>query len=332
MRRFSLSPALLALVLVAALLPGCRDTQSALTPLGPEAARVATLWWVLFAGAVAIFAAVIAFTALAMFGGTRWRRALAEEKAIVAGGVVFPLVILTALLVYGVLVMRGNAAADAPAPIRLTVVGEQWWWRVIYRGPDGETFESANEVRIPAGRRADIALVSADVIHSFWVPNLAGKVDMIPGRINRITIEADRPGISRGQCTEYCGGAHALMAFNVVAMEPGEYEGWLAVEAAPASGPRDATEERGRVIFLSNGCGACHAIRGTGARGVLGPDLTHLGSRTSLAAGILPNDVGAIGRWIASSQHIKPENKMPPYAIFTEAELADLASYLTGLK
>ena len=332
MRRPGATPALIALVLVGALLPGCRDMQSALAPLGPEAARVAALWWVLFAGAVAIFTAVIAFTALAMFGATRWRTALAGERAIVAGGVVFPLVTLTALLVYGVLVMRGNAAADAPAPIRLTVVGEQWWWRVIYRGPDGETFESANEVRIPAGRRADIALVSADVIHSFWVPNLAGKVDMIPGRTNRITIEADRPGVSRGQCTEYCGGAHALMAFNVVAMEPGEYERWLAVEAAPAPGPRDAVEEHGRLIFRSNGCGACHAIRGTEARGVLGPDLTHLGSRISLAAGILPNDVEAIGRWIASSQHIKPENKMPPFDIFSDEELAALSQYLSGLK
>jgi cytochrome c oxidase subunit 2 len=331
-KRFGPKSALLVLLFVAALLPGCRDMQSALTPLGPEAARVATLWWVLFGGAVAIFAAVIAITVLAMFGGTRWRTALAGERAIVAGGVVFPLVALTALLVYGVLVMRVNPAADAPAPIRLTVVGEQWWWRVIYRGPDGETFESANEVRIPAGRRADIALVSADVIHSFWVPNLAGKVDMIPGRTNRITIEADRAGVSRGQCTEYCGGAHALMAFNVVAMEPGEYERWMAVEAAPAPGPRDAAEERGRLVFLSNGCRACHAIRGTDARGLLGPDLTHLGSRTSLAAGILPNDAEAMARWIAGSQHIKPENRMPPYPIFSEAELADLASYLTGLK
>ena len=316
----------------ALVLPGCRDVQSALAPLGPEAARVATLWWVLFAGAVAIFIAVIVFTALAMFGSVRWRAAFARERTIVAGGIVFPLVTLTALLVYGVLVMRGNTAADAPAPIRLTVVGEQWWWRVIYRGPDGETFESANEVRIPVGRRADIALVSADVIHSFWVPNLAGKVDMIPGRTNRITIQADRPGISRGQCTEYCGGAHALMAFNVVAMEPEEYERWLAVEAAPASGPRDQAEERGRLVFLSNGCGACHAIRGTDARGVLGPDLTHVGSRTSLAAGILPMEAEAMERWIAGSQHIKPENRMPPYAIFSEAELADLASYLIGLK
>jgi cytochrome c oxidase subunit 2 len=332
MRRPGASRALVAAVLASVALSGCSEIQSALAPQGPEAARVATLWWVLLAGAVVIFAAVIAFTALAMFGGTRWRTALAGERAIVAGGVVFPLVTLTVLLVYGVLVMRGNAAADAPAPIRLTVVGEQWWWRVIYRGPDGETFESANEVRIPAGRRADIALVSADVIHSFWVPNLAGKVDMIPGRTNRITIQADRPGISRGQCAEYCGGAHALMAFNVVALQPDEYERWLAVEAGPASAPRGAAEERGRLLFLSNGCGSCHTIRGTEARGVLGPDLTHLGSRTSLAAGILPNDAEALARWIVGNQHIKPENRMPPYAIFSDAELADLASYLTGLK
>ncbi len=286
-----------AMLFALALLPGCRDSQSALAPMGPEAERIATLWWVLF-----------------------------------AGGIVFPIVTLTALLIYGMLVMRGGAAADAPAPLRLTTIGEQWWWRVIYRGPDGETFEAANEVRIPTGRRVDIALVAADVIHSFWVPNLAGKVDMIPGRTNRITIEADHPGVSRGQCAEYCGGAHALMAFNVVAMEPATFDAWLASEAGPAVLPDSPAEEQGRLLFLSSGCGACHTIRGTDARGVIGPDLTHLGGRTSLAAGILPNDANSIARWIEGNQHIKPENRMPPYAVFSNEQLAALGAYLAGLE
>jgi cytochrome c oxidase subunit 2 len=185
----------------------------------------------------------------------------------------------------------GYAAPPADDTLRVTVTGHQWWWRVVYESPDGTRFESANEVRIPTGRGTAIDLVGADVIHSFWVPNLAGKVDMIPGRTNTLTLQADRAGISRGQCAEYCGGAHALMAFNVVAMEPDDFETWLAAEAAPARTPETPGEEEGLALFLSHGCGACHAIRGTEADGTIGPDLTHVGSRTSLAAGILRNDV-----------------------------------------
>ena len=322
----------LAVGAITAALAGCQVSQSALTPLGPEAERVALLFWVLLIGGAAIMTAVIAFVALAIYGGGRPRTWFAQESMIVAGGIVFPIVTLTLLLGYGLLTMRaGQAAPNEEEPLRLTVVGEQWWWRVIYETPDGSQFESANEVRIPTGRRVEIALLSADVIHSFWVPNLAGKVDMIPGRTNIITLIADRPGISRGQCAEYCGGAHALMAFNVVAMAPPEFEAWLAREAGPAA-PAGGAEDPGQLLFLSSGCGACHTIRGTVATGTIGPDLTHMGSRVSLAAGILPNNAEAIAAWIVGNQHIKPENRMPPYGIFSDRELVALSDYLTRLQ
>lgn len=316
--------------LFAAALAGCQGVQSALTPLGPEAERVALLFWVLTIGGGAIFAAVMAFVALAIHGGDRPRAWFARERAIVIGGIVFPVVVLTLLLGYGLQTMRaGQASPGEEEPLRITVVGEQWWWRVIYSDPDGAQFESANEVRIPTGRRVEVSLVSADVIHSFWVPNLAGKVDMIPGRTNTLTLAADRPGVSRGQCAEYCGGPHALMAFNVVAMAPEEFAAWLAREAGPAT---PGAAGAGELLFLSSGCGACHAIRGTAANGTIGPDLTHVGSRLSLAAATLPNNADALASWIVGNQHIKPENRMPAYGIFSDAELSDLSAYLAGLR
>ena len=322
-----------ALGVLAAPLAGCRDSQSVLSAQGPEAERVAMLSWVLFLGGAAIMVAVMLLLATAMFGSPRWRTWLSRELVVVGGGIVFPAVTLTALLAYGLLATRaGGAAADDDEALRISVIGEQWWWRVIYTQPDGSRFESANEVRIPTGRRAELALTTADVIHSFWVPNLAGKLDMIPGRTNVLTLKADRPGVSRGQCAEYCGGAHALMAFNVVALAPDAFASWLAGEAAPATPPEGSLEEEGQLLFLSSGCGGCHAIRGTEARGTIGPDLTHLGSRRSLAAGTLRNDADAIADWIVRNQHIKPDNRMPPFGIFSGPQLAALSQYLASLK
>jgi cytochrome c oxidase subunit 2 len=316
-----------------AALAACQDSQSVFAAQGLEAARIAVLGWVLIIGSVVILAGVIALFAVAMYGNTGWRTRLSREAVVVVGGIVFPVATLSALLVYGLLVMRpGGAAAEAEEPLRISVIGEQWWWRVIYEGPDGATFESANEIRIPTGRRVELALATADVIHSFWVPNLAGKLDMIPGRTNVLTIEADEPGVSRGQCAEYCGGAHALMSFHVVAMEPDAFEAWLAHEAGPAEPPKGDREEQGQLLVLSSGCGGCHTIRGTKARGTIGPDLTHVGGRGSLAAGTLPNNAEAMAAWIVENQHIKPENKMPPFGIYSDSDLSALAEYLANLR
>ena len=183
-------------------------------------------------------------------------------------------------------------------------------------------------MRIPVGTPVVLELTSPDVIHSFWVPNLAGKLDMIPGRTNVLTLTATEAGISRGQCAEYCGGAHAFMAFYVIALEGAEYDEWLAHEASDAV----RSDSEGAALFEELGCGSCHAIRGTSATGVVGPDLTHVGSRMSLAAAALPNDAEAFARWIRDNQHIKPGNRMPPYETLGDEELALLANYLEGLK
>jgi cytochrome c oxidase subunit 2 len=314
-------------------LAGCQDVQSVLAAHGPEAERVLFLSWVLFAGASAILIAVVAAIAIAAFAPLRWRKRLGNETVVVGAGIVFPVVALSALLAYGLFVMRaGTAAPAAGEPLRIAVVGEQWWWRIIYAGPDGRTFESANELRIPTGRPIELLLSTADVIHSFWVPNLAGKVDMIPGRTNHLMLAAERPGVSRGQCAEFCGGAHALMSFYVVAMPPKEFTAWLEQAGADTHEPATPRFRQGQEIFLAAGCGGCHAIRGIPANGTIGPDLTHVGGRISLAAGTLASDEPAFARWIADNQHIKPENRMPPFRIFSETELGALAGYLASLK
>lgn len=327
MRGVGRIPACLLLLLPAT---ACADLQSALSPRGPEAGSIALLSWILFAGGTAIFVLVMIAAAVALFGPVRWRAVMANERWIIGGGIVFPAVTLAVLLVYGLILMRPVPADAGGEPLRITVIGEQWWWRVIYR--DGEPVESANELRVPVDVPVELSLETADVIHSFWVPNLGGKVDMIPGRTNRLRLTAGEAGISRGQCAEYCGGAHALMSFFVVALPPEEYRIWRQREAQPARPPSDEARAAGLELFLAGGCGACHAIRGTEARGTIGPDLTHLGSRHSLAAGTLRNDRASIARWIAESRHVKPENLMPPYGIFTDAERDLIATYLAGLE
>jgi cytochrome c oxidase subunit 2 len=203
---------------------------------------------------------------------------------------------------------------------------------VSYAGADGRSVASANEIRIPAGRAVDFTLRSADVIHSFWVPSLGGKVDMIPGRTTHLRLGADRPGVFRGQCAEYCGGPHALMALEVVAMPAPEFDAWLAAQARPAAEPATDEARRGRALFRAAGCGGCHAIRGTEAEGTLGPDLTHLGGRRSVGVDTLPMNPANLAQFIADGQHIKPGNRMPPFRIFTAEELNALATYLVGLK
>jgi cytochrome c oxidase subunit 2 len=251
---------------------------------------------------------------------------------VIIGGLVFPALSLTVLLGYSVAVMGMGGAPEAGDAMRISVEGERWWWRVVYRGPDGERVESANEIRLPVGRAVKLDLTSADVIHSFWVPQLAGKLDMIPGRTNTLTLEVKRPTVSRGQCAEYCGGPHALMSFFVIATDADAFDAWLAREAGPAGRPRSPAASAGEQLFMSSGCGGCHTVRGTGATGRIGPDLTHVGSRHSLAAATLPNSPAAFRTWIAEGQHVKPENLMPPYRIFSETELDHLAAYLAGLK
>ena len=314
-------------------LSGCAGIQSALDPKGVEAREIGFLFWTVTGISVAVTLMVVVALGAAIYGPPAWRRRLAAHETIVAAGIALPIVVLSGLLIYGLVVMEAGAArsraAEGPG---VTIVGKQWWWRVVYHGPDGSEVVSANELRLPVGEAVALRLETEDVIHSFWAPTLGGKLDMIPGRTNVLTVEATEPAVSRAQCAEYCGGAHALMSMNVVAMEPEAYRDWLAAEAQPAATPESDIERRGQQLFQDYGCGACHTIRGTDAAGVAGPDLTHVGSRHSLAAATLPNDAQAFARWIADNQHIKPDNLMPPYDMLGGRDLAAMAAYLDGLE
>jgi cytochrome c oxidase subunit 2 len=310
-------------------LAGCGGVQSALVGDGPESQAVALLSWIMFVGAAVILGIVIALTATSIFANENYRSYLQGREFVVAGGVLFPVVVLTALLIYGLSILgdTGRLPADTDS-LRISVTGEQWWWRVHYEHADGTTTESANEIRIPVNRAIELTLESADVLHSFWVPAYAGKVDMVPGRSNLLRLAAMRAGITRGQCAEYCGGAHALMSFYVVALEAAEFDAWLERERGPAIAGANAGSE----LFLASGCGGCHRVRGTPADGRIGPDLTHVGSRISLGAGTLPADAGAFARWLQYHQDIKPQNHMPPFDFFSHSDYTLLADYLGSLK
>jgi cytochrome c oxidase subunit II len=315
------------------MLAACSSEQSALSPSGDEAERVSTLFWVMTIGGTVIMVGVVALAAVAVFASDRVRGWLAREPLVIGGGLVFPAVTLTALLAYGLTLLASReSVADTADEAFATITGEQWWWRIVYMLADGSRVETANELRVPVGTPVALALETADVLHSFWVPNLAGKLDMVPGRTNVLTINATKPGVSRGQCAEYCGGAHAFMAFHVVAMPPAEFDAWLAAEAGPAVQPGSPELQRGAELFIETGCGACHTIRGTAAAGAIGPDLTHVGGRRWIAAATLPSTAEAIANWIRNNQHIKPENKMPPFDILSDADLALLARYLESLE
>lgn len=314
-------------------LTGCAGVQSALSPRGTEALEITPLFWSVVVVSAVITVLVVITMAIALRGPPQWRGYLAAEGVVLAGGIALPVVLLSALLGYGLVVMQAGAArsqrADGPG---ITITGKRWWWRVVYDGPNGREVVSANELVLPVGRPIAVRLATEDVIHSFWAPQLGGKLDMIPGRTNVLTVEATEVGISRAQCAEYCGGAHAMMAMFVVALEPAAYDAWLVREAAPSSPPSTEIARRGQQLFLDNGCGACHTVRGTEAAGTVGPDLTHIGSRRSLAAATLPNDAEALVRWIADNQHVKPDNLMPPYGNLGADELAAIAAYLKELR
>jgi cytochrome c oxidase subunit II len=234
---------------------------------------------------------------------------------VIGGGAVVPTLVLGIVVVYG---LAPIPALLAPAPegsLKIFVSGEQWWWRVRYEPAGRDAVVLANEIRLPVGRPVQFLLESPDVIHSFWIPSLAGKIDMIPGRVTRLAVTPTKTGVFRGVCAEYCGTSHALMSFYVVVEEPEAFERWLVREAAPAAPPSTPDAARGQELFLANGCGACHMIRGTPARGVVGPDLTHIGSRLSIGAGILPNNAETLMRWIARTDHVKPAVIMPAFGM-----------------
>lgn len=324
-------PRLGAAVIAGAVAAGCDGPQSALVTAGRDAERIAHLFTVMASGALVVWVAVVLIAVYAI----RARREVLSPREgnllILGGGVVLPTVVLGALLAYGLPVLPALLAPGREGGLEIEVAARQWWWRVRYRADAGHV-ETANELRLPVGERVGLRLESADVIHSFWVPSIAGKVDMIPGRVTRLALEPTRTGVFRGACAEYCGASHGLMGFVVVVMEPGEFRRWLEHQARPAQVATDGPAARGQRELVANGCGACHTVRGTAADGRLGPDLTHVGGRLQIGAGILPTEPAAFVRWLADTDTIKPGVHMPAFRALPRESLSALAAYLQSLE
>jgi cytochrome c oxidase subunit 2 len=303
------------------LLAGCSGkSPSILHPSGPGAARMTGLWWLLFGIAAGVCVVVIGLELIALLGrrGERTKIKSGGTWFVVIAGVAVPAIILT--IVYGV-GLNDMKALQQPARSAVTVdvIGHQWWWEVRY---PGQNVVTANEIHVPVDKVVHLRLQTDDVNHSFWVPQLMPKTDLVAGRINNTWITADRVGSYHGQCAEYCGLQHANMAFQVVAQTQNQYESWLREQADVAPGVAAAASDplidRGRQVIETASCGSCHTVRGTSADGTIGPDLTHVGDRTEIGAGAVENNVGNLSGWIADSQTVKPGNKMPPQPLSPE--------------
>ena len=319
--------------LAAVVLPlsGCTGRQSVLDVAGADASTILTLFSVMLAGLVVIWLGVNGMMLYANRLSARRHEESSARRLIVIGGIVFPGVVLAALLSWGLSIMPDQRARGDG--LRIEVVGEQWWWRVRYWPEDAEEpVVSANEIRLPVGVRTDFELSADKVIHSFWIPALGGKLDMFPGRFTTMSLEPTQAGSYRGQCAEFCGAAHALMAFEVLTMEPADFTDWLKHEAGPAQQPEGELARRGAEVFAAQGCGACHTIRGTPAVGQVGPDLTHVGGRLSLGAGTLSPTLENFADWIDHTGDIKPEVEMPAYDGLPPGDLHALATFLKGLR
>ncbi len=310
---------------------GCSGMQSALAPAGREAERIYDIFMWMAIGAAIIWTVMVGLGLYAPRARVQNPRR-ASNILIIGGGVVFPVTVLTFLLTFGLAEMPAILTPAADGSLSLNVTASQWWWRVQYLAPGRAPIELANEIRLPVGQRVNTRLLSPDVVHSFWIPSLAGKMDVIPGRMNHLALEPTRTGTFRGACAEFCGTSHARMNFVVVVVEDDAFQQWLDQQAHPAVPPADSLAQRGQAVFLERGCVTCHTIRGSPARGVLGPDLTHVGSRQTLAAGLLQTSPEAFARWIAGADHLKPDARMPAFAHLPDDALAALAAYLAGLQ
>lgn len=332
------------LVLLLAL-AGCA-APAALDPAGRQADEISRLWWTfLWAGAAVYVVVLIALVVAAVRGSRRAKRrprasadtdpdAGAERRtgAVVVGSVALTTVILLALLLVDGAAGRRLRALSDDTPLTITITGHQWWWEVKYEDSlPSRAVTTANELVLPLGRPVRLYLQSSDVIHSFWVPALGGKKDLIPGHPAVHWLRADRPGTYRGRCAEYCGLQHAHMGFTVTVVPPLDFYAWLDAARLPAREPETESEARGRAVFESGPCALCHTIAGTEARGTVGPDLTHLASRATLAAGTLPNARATIAGWVANPAHAKPGVLMPP-VVLPPADLRALTDYLASLR
>lgn len=311
---------------------GCGGAQSTLEPAGRGAEVIAELFWWLAGGAAIVWILVIALAVYAGVVKPHSYRPRTAKLLILGGGVLFPTLVLGGYLSYSLALLPPLIEPAPEGSLEIHVSGEQWWWRVHYLTPGGDTVTVANEIWLPVNEPVQFYVNSRDVIHSFWIPALGGKIDMIPGRTNRLTLEPTREGVYRGVCAEYCGASHALMAFDAVVTDRATFDDWLAHQASAARQPVGALPARGRQLFFENGCGACHTVRGTEAAGKIGPDLTHVGGRLRIGAGTLVAHVEAFHEWIANPGRLKPEAKMPHFEMLAPADLRALAAYLVGLE
>lgn len=328
----------LCIAVVALLLAGCGNAPNVFAPKGPAAAEIAYLgWWLVGLGS-AVFVLVMGLLFYASFrrrgveteaeDGRRLPPSPTTNRWVLVGGVMFPTVILAVVLFFTITTLQALSAREPNNDLTIEVIGRQWWWEVHY---PNQQIVTANEIHMPVGQPVRMVLKAGDVIHSFWVPDLHGKLDMIPGQENEFWLQADHAGEYWGECTEFCGLQHAKMNFVVVAENAEDFTRWLERERQPAAAPTDPLLQEGQALFLDSTCAYCHAIQGTAAVGTLGPDLTHLASRRTLAAGAVRNTPGHLAGWIVDPQHIKPGNLMPA-SHYSGPELQALLAYLLSLR
>jgi cytochrome c oxidase subunit 2 len=337
MTRRVVAVAITALIAAASLTSGCSGgNQSMFNPQGPGARSIANLGWLLFAICTVVYVLVLG----TMFLALARRRHAADDSAQTTGSLtrsvtiatVLTAVTLVALTVATVVAERGLITPSGPGAINVAVVGHQWWWEFRYGNETpSQIVTSPNELHVPVGVPVVLKVSSLDVIHSFWVPNLHGKRDLIPGQVTYMWIQADTPGVYRGQCAEFCGYQHANMSFFVVAEPMDKFQQWIQHQRQPAAEPASAEQARGREVFLQSPCVTCHTIRGTDAGSNAGPELTHVGSRLSIAAGTLPNTRGHLAGWITDAQSVKPGSRMPPNGL-AAGDLQALLAYVRSLR
>jgi cytochrome c oxidase subunit 2 len=323
-------------MLLAAYAAGCSGVQNPLNPAGPQASSIAALTWWFFGVCAVVYVLVIGALAWALF---RTRRASDDSPGterrlgvVVAAATLVTVVTLVVLTFASVVAGRGLLSPSGPGAITIDAIGHQWWWEFQYHDVSpNETVNSPNELHIPVGVPVVIKAMSRDVIHSFWVPNLHGKRDLVPGMVTHTWIQADRAGIYRGQCAEFCGHQHANMAFLVVAEPRDKFLQWIQHQRRGAPQPQSDLVRRGHDVFMSGPCVMCHTVRGTSAGSRVGPDLTHVASRQTIAAGTLSNTRGHRAGWVADSQSIKPGNRMPPNLVSGE-DLQAVLAYLETLR
>jgi cytochrome c oxidase subunit II len=307
--------------------------QSATDPAGPYAGALNDLWWFFLIVCAVIWGAVLIGMVWSIVRGLRRTQIENSERSVwVNASMIATVITLISMVVVTTATGRAVSPHGKEYTREIQITGHQWWWDVQYLDarPD-RIAQTANELHLPAGETVKLILKSADVIHSFWVPNLHGKRDLIPGDDAIFTIRADEPGIYRAQCAEFCGFQHAKMGFIVVVEPKAQFERWLANLRMPGRHPSTAEQQRGQQVFLMTTCAMCHAIKGTSAGARTGPDLTHIGSRQTLAAGILPNNRGTMAGWISDPGGVKPGVLMPPHA-FDSDDLQALVAYMESLQ